>query len=184
VRERARVGRRRRTCFVLLLVKTLFVLFLFNGRRLTVNALRAIDTTGNKNGLLLPNSVTDQGESKIMKCRRILFVSRPLPVERRRLFSPHALNRLPNPDCTEALHIRNSLPDDVIVQRVDERLSGTSCSGYTQPSNLLLCFFLHALSPTAASVPSSISLFVILYDCFRSLGELYFVQRLRGTDTP
>lgn len=33
---------------------------------------------------------------------------------------------LPSFDPPEALHIRNSLPDDVIVQRVDERLSGTS----------------------------------------------------------
>mmetsp|Transcript_12968 Transcript_12968/g.52208 ORF Transcript_12968/g.52208 Transcript_12968/m.52208 type:complete len:134 (-) Transcript_12968:867-1268(-) len=41
-------------------------------------------TVGNKHGLLLPSSVSDQ----------------------------------------EALHIRNSLPDEVIVQRVDERLSG------------------------------------------------------------
>lgn len=51
-------------------------------------------TVGNKNGLLLPNSVTDQ----------------------------------------EALHIRNSLPDEVIVQRVDERLSALgnciSCNDY------------------------------------------------------
>jgi translation initiation factor 6 len=51
-------------------------------------------TVGNKNGLLLPNSVTDQ----------------------------------------EALHIRNSLPDDVIVQRIDERLSALgnciACNDY------------------------------------------------------
>ncbi|GAX80936.1 hypothetical protein CEUSTIGMA_g8371.t1 [Chlamydomonas eustigma] len=40
-------------------------------------------TVGNKNGLLLPNSCTDQ----------------------------------------ELLHIRNSLPDEVVVQRIDERLS-------------------------------------------------------------
>ena len=51
-------------------------------------------TVGNKNGLLLPNSVTDQ----------------------------------------EALHIRNSLSDDVIVQRIDERLSALgnciACNDY------------------------------------------------------
>lgn len=51
-------------------------------------------TVGNKNGLLLPNSVTDQ----------------------------------------EALHLRNSLPDEVIVQRVDERLSALgnciACNDY------------------------------------------------------
>lgn len=40
-------------------------------------------TVGNKNGLLLPNSTTDQ----------------------------------------ELLHIRNSLPEEVVVQRIDERLS-------------------------------------------------------------
>jgi len=40
-------------------------------------------SVGNKNGLLLPNSTTDQ----------------------------------------EALHIRNSLPDEVLVQRTQERLS-------------------------------------------------------------
>ena len=49
---------------------------------------------GNKNGLLLPNSTTDQ----------------------------------------ELLHVRNSLPDDVLVQRVDERLSALgniiSCNDY------------------------------------------------------
>mmetsp|Transcript_7137 Transcript_7137/g.15981 ORF Transcript_7137/g.15981 Transcript_7137/m.15981 type:complete len:104 (+) Transcript_7137:2-313(+) len=41
-------------------------------------------SVGNKNGLLLPNSVTDQ----------------------------------------EMLHIRNSLPDEIVVQRTHERLSG------------------------------------------------------------
>ena len=49
---------------------------------------------GNKNGLLMPNSTTDQ----------------------------------------ELLHVRNSLPDDVLVQRVDERLSALgniiSCNDY------------------------------------------------------
>jgi translation initiation factor 6 (eIF-6) len=40
-------------------------------------------TVGNKNGLLVPNSTTDQ----------------------------------------ELLHLRNSLPDEVVVQRIDERLS-------------------------------------------------------------
>mmetsp|Transcript_2832 Transcript_2832/g.9192 ORF Transcript_2832/g.9192 Transcript_2832/m.9192 type:complete len:186 (+) Transcript_2832:125-682(+) len=51
-------------------------------------------TVGNKNGVLLPNSTTDQ----------------------------------------EALHIRNSLPDEVLVQRVDERLSALgnciACNDY------------------------------------------------------
>jgi len=49
---------------------------------------------GNKNGLLLPNSVTDQ----------------------------------------EAAHIRNSLPDEVILQRTEERLSALgnciACNDY------------------------------------------------------
>jgi len=54
---------------------------------LTVTSrLPNISSPGNKNGLLLPNSVTDQ----------------------------------------ELLHMRNSLPDDLIIQRVDERLSGWS----------------------------------------------------------
>ncbi|KAK9810457.1 hypothetical protein WJX72_010976 [[Myrmecia] bisecta] len=51
-------------------------------------------TAGNKNGLLLPNSTTDQ----------------------------------------ELLHIRNSLPDEVVVQRIDERLSALgnciACNDY------------------------------------------------------
>lgn len=51
-------------------------------------------TAGNKNGLLLPNSTTDQ----------------------------------------ELLHIRNALPDAVVVQRIDERLSALgnciSCNDY------------------------------------------------------
>ena len=33
--------------------------------------------------------------------------------------------RLGMNDATEALHIRNSLSDDVVVQRTHERLSGT-----------------------------------------------------------
>jgi translation initiation factor 6 len=49
---------------------------------------------GNKNGLLLPNSCTDQ----------------------------------------ELMHIRNSLPDEVVVQRIDERLSALgnciACNDY------------------------------------------------------
>lgn len=51
-------------------------------------------TVGNKNGLLMPNSTTDQ----------------------------------------ELLHVRNSLPDEVVVQRVDERLSAlgncVACNDY------------------------------------------------------
>jgi len=51
-------------------------------------------TIGNKNGLLLPHTISDQ----------------------------------------EALHIRNSLPDEIIVQRVDERLSALgnciACNDY------------------------------------------------------
>ena len=33
-------------------------------------------------------------------------------------------------DATEALHIRNSLSDDVVVQRTHERLSGTPIWSY------------------------------------------------------
>jgi translation initiation factor 6 len=51
-------------------------------------------TVGNKNGLLVPNSTTDQ----------------------------------------ELQHIRNSLPDEVVVQRIDERLSALgnciACNDY------------------------------------------------------
>lgn len=51
-------------------------------------------TVGNKNGLLMPNSTTDQ----------------------------------------ELMHVRNSLPDQVVVQRIDERLSALgnciSCNDY------------------------------------------------------
>ena len=51
----------------------------------TINGTRIIGrlTAGNKKGLLLPNTTTDQ----------------------------------------EMLHIRNSLPDEVVVQRIEERLS-------------------------------------------------------------
>lgn len=56
---------------------------------------------GNKHGLLLPTSATDQG---------ILI---------HRWFGFH--NPVPR---IEVMHIRNSLPDEVIVQRTEERLSG------------------------------------------------------------
>ena len=67
--------------------------------------LLSISSSGNKNGLLLPNSVTDQG----VIC---IFISTTIIVE------------LANVYTIELLHMRNSLPDDLIIQRVDERLSG------------------------------------------------------------
>ena len=60
-------------------------------------------TVGNKNGLLLPNTTTDQGSTQATS-----FVE---CAKRRRLC------RL------EMMHIRNSIPDEVVVQRIDERLS-------------------------------------------------------------
>jgi len=77
---------------------------------LTVTSrLPNISSPGNKNGLLLPNSVTDQG----VMC---IFISTTIVVE------PVPANVY----TTELLHMRNSLPDDLIIQRVDERLSGWS----------------------------------------------------------
>jgi len=74
-------------------------------------------SVGNKNGLLLPNSVTDQG----VMC---IFISTTIVVE------PVPANVY----TTELLHMRNSLPDDLIIQRVDERLSALgnciACNDY------------------------------------------------------
>lgn len=67
---------------------------------------RTLSLTGNKNGLLLPNGTGDQGEFFIF------------------------FGRLGMNDATEALHIRNSLSDDVVVQRTHERLSGTPIWSY------------------------------------------------------
>jgi hypothetical protein len=57
--------------------------------------------------VLLPNSTTDQGQKSNFNSDFRTYISCS--------------------SCTyfsEALHIRNSLPDEVLVQRVDERLSG------------------------------------------------------------
>ena len=63
---------------------------------------RLVNISGNKHGLLLPSSVSDQGKEKSSEIPELVRSLVP----------------------AEALHIRNSLPDEVIVQRVDERLSG------------------------------------------------------------
>ena len=66
-------------------------------------------TVGNKNGLLLPNTTTDQGEmhSRIPPCEWTV---------------------------SEMMHIRNCIPDEVVVQRIDERLSALgnciACNDY------------------------------------------------------
>jgi len=74
-------------------------------------------TVGNKNGVLLPNSTTDQGQKSNFNSDFRTYISCT--------------------SCTyfsEALHIRNSLPDEVLVQRVDERLSALgnciACNDY------------------------------------------------------
>ena len=77
--------------------------------------------TGNKNGLLLPNSTTDQGE-QLSSCINQMDVRDWAPLTQ--LASARA----------ELLHMRNSLPDEVVVQRIDERLSALgnciTCNDY------------------------------------------------------
>lgn len=69
--------------------------------------------SGNRNGLLVPNSTTDQGMHR--SCCTLRISHTP-------------------PTHTELMHIRNSLPDAVVVQRVDERLSALgntiACNDY------------------------------------------------------
>ena len=72
-------------------------------------------TVGNKNGLLLPNTTTDQGA----------IHTRTYPTQ-----------LTPPCECIapEMMHIRNSIPDEVVVQRIDERLSALgnciACNDY------------------------------------------------------
>ncbi|CAI5487443.1 unnamed protein product [Closterium sp. Naga37s-1] len=82
---------------------------------------------GNKNGLLLPNSTTDQ---ELLHMRNSLPESVVVQRVDERLAAAHAQL----PARVELLHMRNSLPESVVVQRVDERLSAlgncVSCNDY------------------------------------------------------
>ena len=116
-------------------------------------------TVGNRNGLLLPNTTTDQGawalgwtawwgrvgagrwRAVLRRLRRMpcataatahtahVVVLLPRPAHR----SSILLGRL-SPAPAELMHIRNSLPDEVVVQRIDERLSALgnciACNDY------------------------------------------------------
>ena len=97
---------------------------------------------GNKNGLLLPNTTTDQGRCD---CHgRALHLLLLVPAMSHCSLQSVASALLNNgavksgSDClassAELMHIRNSLPDEVVVQRIDERLSALgnciACNDY------------------------------------------------------
>lgn len=130
-------------------------------------------TVGNRNGLLLPNTTTDQGEHPgrggpapcgrprcsrpacadagltqvhqaatsfgrwLASCVCILELALAAPTPRALRSSPPytsvcCIACCPSP--AELMHIRNSLPDEVVVQRIDERLSALgnciACNDY------------------------------------------------------
>ena len=108
-------------------------------------------TVGNRNGLLLPNTTTDQGACRRQgvggavgsscTCARqqqeeLGACIRWQRCHRCRLCSlPPLLSLQPtHPPPAEMMHIRNSLPDEVVVQRIDERLSALgnciTCNDY------------------------------------------------------
>ena len=74
-------------------------------------------STGNRHGLLVPNTTTDQA------CLP-LSLSLSLPI----------IIMLPPLAVQELQHLRNSLPDEVKIQRVEEKLSALgnviSCNDY------------------------------------------------------
>lgn len=80
---------------------------------------------GNRNGLLLPNTTTDQGVCSLLS-RSSINISR--------LTAVFVLEITFVMFCAELLHIRNSLPDEIVVQRIDERLSAlgncVACNDY------------------------------------------------------
>ena len=116
-------------------------------------------TVGNRNGLLLPNTTTDQGAGRggrgslegggavcraeqlvpTMLMNHLCIASRhttrrsPIGLQPSRTSCSHA-PRPPTPAAAELMHIRNSLPDEVVVQRIDERLSALgnciACNDY------------------------------------------------------
>lgn len=79
---------------------------------------------GNRNGLLLPNTTTDQGagiqEEAESDSQDAVGAVCHMPLCRQADRQP---SHLPPPPRAELMHIRNSLPDEVVVQRIDERLS-------------------------------------------------------------
>jgi hypothetical protein len=101
-----------------------------------------VDPAGNKNGLLLPSTTTDQ----------------------------------------ELLHTRNSLPEDVVVQRVDESaLSPARPTSSTRFASRL------QLQAVAGVQPLVLADSVSYHNCIwaRTVGtrQLHCVQRLRSTGT-
>lgn len=79
-------------------------------------------SAGNKNGLLLPSSTTDQGSRGHKWISPAYGISSDQ--ENLQMGACHA----------ELQHIRNSLPDEVVVQRIEERLSALgnciACNDY------------------------------------------------------
>lgn len=117
-------------------------------------------TVGNRNGLLLPNTTTDQGAGRggrgssegggavcraelrwwrhahepavhCCKARDTLLASCTAAIAHQPLTCTAST---PPPAAAELMHIRNSLPDEVVVQRIDERLSALgnciACNDY------------------------------------------------------
>ena len=121
-------------------------------------------TVGNKNGLLLPNTTTDQGASRRSRGRHGLLQPLWHPTAAAAPRSPpHRHRRPPSPPVSalpalsELMHIRNSLPDEVVVQRIDERLSALgnciACNDYValiHPDMDKVCsiVFPHPLRPS------------------------------------
>ena len=111
---------------------------------------------GNKNGLLLPNTATDQGKPFVMLHGAISACLQCLPAPQLPSRALHMLQELMHlcksplellranfaqeagPKLllyyAELMHVRNSLPDEVVVQRIDERLNSLgnciSCNDY------------------------------------------------------
>lgn len=72
--------------------------------------------TGNKNGLLLPHTTTDQGFFLLLFSLSFVFL-------RMVLFALRLIDLPLLFEFEELQHLRNSLPDQVVVQRIEERLS-------------------------------------------------------------
>ena len=100
-------------------------------------------TVGNRNGLLMPNTTTDQGEEGGQegrggqggRCGCTHAAAGTSPRTHTRTRPPKTGGPPPPPPPpAELMHVRNSLPDEVVVQRVDERLSALgnciACNDY------------------------------------------------------
>ncbi|KAH9729475.1 eukaryotic translation initiation factor 6 [Citrus sinensis] len=74
---------------------------------------------GNKNGLLLPHTTTDQGSFFI----QLMLVGFNYNYSRKFALLYLLLHVLFDYVVEELQHLRNSLPDQVVVQRIEERLS-------------------------------------------------------------